>query len=50
MRYFSPFYWYLGDTVPLSKGFTFGYLALALVAVAGTAVATRRFTTRDLAV
>jgi ABC-2 type transport system permease protein len=49
-RYLSPFYWYLGDVVPLSKGFTFGYLALAVVAVAGTALAAQRFTHRDLAV
>lgn len=50
MRYLSPFYWYLGDTVPLSKGFTFGYLALASVAAVGTVIATRRLATRDLAV
>lgn len=49
-RLLSPFYWYLGDTVPLAKGLTFGYLALALVAVAGTAYAVARFRTRDLAV
>jgi ABC-2 type transport system permease protein len=49
-RWLSPFFWYLGDTVPLSKGFTFGYLALALVAVVGTAVAVVRFETKDLAV
>lgn len=50
MRYLSPFYWYLGDTVPLAKGFTFGYLALAAVAVLGSALASRRFRTRNLAV
>jgi ABC-2 type transport system permease protein len=50
MRYLSPFYWYLGDTVPLAKGFTFGYLALAVLALVGSAIATRRFDTRDLAV
>lgn len=50
LRYLSPFYWYLGDTVPLNKGFTFGYLALAAVAVVGTAIALTRFQTRDLAV
>lgn len=50
MRYLSPFYWYLGDTVPLAKGFTFGYFALAVVAVVGSLVASRRFRTRDLAV
>jgi ABC-2 type transport system permease protein len=50
MRYLSPFYWYLGDTVPLAKGFTFGYLSLAVVAVIGSGIATRRFDRRDLAV
>jgi ABC-2 type transport system permease protein len=49
-RYLSPFYWYLGDVVPLSKGITFGYAALAAVALAGTAFAASRFTHRDLAV
>jgi len=49
-RYLSPFYWYLGDTVPLAKGFTFGYLALAIVAVVGSLIAARSFETRDLAV
>ncbi|MGI9667161.1 MAG: ABC transporter permease subunit [Acidimicrobiia bacterium] len=49
-RWISPFFWYLGDTVPLAKGFTFGYLALAVVAVAGTAIAAARFQTKDLAV
>ncbi len=49
-RWLSPFYWYLGDIVPLGKGFTFGYLALAVVALAGTAVAVMRFRSRDLAV
>jgi ABC-2 type transport system permease protein len=50
MRYLSPFYWYLGDTVPLAKGFTLGYFALAAVAVLGSVLASRRFRTRDLAV
>jgi ABC-2 type transport system permease protein len=50
IRYLSPFYWYLGDTVPLAKGFTFGYLALGVVALAGTVIATMRFESRDLAV
>jgi ABC-2 type transport system permease protein len=50
MRFLSPFYWYLGDTVPLAKGFTFGYLALGAVAILGSAIATKRFATRDLAV
>jgi ABC-2 type transport system permease protein len=49
-RWISPFYWYLGDTVPLAKGITWGYLALAVVAVAGTAIAIARFEHRDLAV
>lgn len=49
-RWLSPFFWYLGDTVPLSKGFTLGYLALAVLAVAGTAVAVARFVSKDLAV
>lgn len=49
-RWISPFYWYLGDTVPLAKGFTWGYAALAVVAVAGTAIAITRFDRRDLAV
>jgi ABC-2 type transport system permease protein len=50
MRYLSPFYWYLGDTVPLAKGFTFGYLALGAVAIGGSVIATQRFRGRDLAV
>jgi ABC-2 type transport system permease protein len=50
MRYLSPFYWYLGDTVPLAKGFTFGYLALGATAIIGSAIATERFARRDLAV
>ena len=45
-RFLSPFYWYLGDTVPLSKGLTWGYLALAIVAVAGTLIAMSKFRTR----
>ncbi len=49
-RWLSPFYWYLGDTVPLAKGFTWGYAALAVVAVAGTVIAIARFEHRDLAV
>ena len=49
-RWISPFYWYLGDVVALDKGFTFGYLALGAVALAGTAFAVLRFRTRDLAV
>jgi len=49
-RYLSPFYWFLGDTVPLSKGLTWGYLALAVVAVGGTLFAMSRFRSRNLAV
>lgn len=49
-RWISPFYWYLGDTVPLAKGITWGYVALAVVALAGTAIAIARFEHRDLAV
>jgi ABC-2 type transport system permease protein len=49
-RWISPFFWYLGDTVPLAKGFTLGYLALAGLALAGTAIAVARFESKDLAV
>ena len=49
-RFLSPFYWFLGDTVPLAKGLTWGYLALAIVAVGGTLYAMGRFRTRNLAV
>ncbi|HSJ70838.1 MAG TPA: ABC transporter permease subunit [Acidimicrobiia bacterium] len=49
-RWISPFYWYLGDTVPLAKGITWGYVALGIVALAGTAIAIARFEHRDLAV
>ncbi|MDJ0792580.1 MAG: ABC transporter permease subunit [Acidimicrobiia bacterium] len=49
-RILSPWYWYLGDTVPLAKGLTWGYAALAAVAVGGTLYAMARFRTRDLAV
>ena len=49
-RYLSPFYWFLGDTVPLAKGLTWGYLALAIVAIGGTLFAMSRFRTRNLAV
>ena len=49
-RVLSPFYWFLGDTVPLSKGLTWGYLALAFVAIGGTLFAMARFRTRNLAV
>jgi ABC-2 type transport system permease protein len=49
-RVLSPFYWYLGNTAPLAKGFEAQYLLLVLVAVAGTAFATWRFKSSDLAV
>jgi ABC-2 type transport system permease protein len=49
-RYLSPFYWFLGDTVPLTKGLTWGYLALGVLAVTGTIYAMARFRTRNLAV
>jgi ABC-2 type transport system permease protein len=50
LRWLSPFYWYLGDTAPLAKGFEPQYLLLLLVAVVGTAIAAWRFESRDLAV
>jgi ABC-2 type transport system permease protein len=50
LRTLSPFYWYLGDTAPLAKGFDPLYLLLLLVAVAGTSFATWRFRSRNLAV
>jgi ABC-2 type transport system permease protein len=50
LRTLSPFYWYLGDTAPLAKGFDPLYLLLLLVAVAGTSFATWRFRFRNLAV
>ena len=49
-RRLSPFYWYLGDTPPLGKGFEWSYLLLAAVAALGTWIALRRFDDRDLAV
>ena len=49
-RVLSPFYWYLGNTAPLAKGFEAQYLLLLLVAVVGTAFATWRFDSSDLAV
>ena len=48
-RILSPFYWYLGDTAPLAKGFEPQYALLLLIAIAGTALAVWRFDTRDLA-
>jgi ABC-2 type transport system permease protein len=50
IRTFSPFFWYLGDTAPLARGFGAGYLFLAIGAVAGLAIASWRFESRDLAV
>ena len=50
LRVLSPFYWYLGNTAPLAKGFEAQYLLLLLVATLGTAFATWRFTSSDLAV
>ena len=50
VRPFSPFFWYLGDSAPLARGFGVGYLFLAVGAVIGLAIAMWRFETRDLAV
>jgi ABC-2 type transport system permease protein len=50
LRVLSPFYWYLGDTAPLARGFEPGYILLLLVAIAATAFATWRFASSDLAV
>jgi ABC-2 type transport system permease protein len=50
VRPFSPFFWYLGDTAPLGRGFGLGYLLLAVGSVAGLAIAMWRFESRDLAV
>ncbi len=50
VRPLSPFFWYLGDTAPLARGFGVGYLFLAVGAVIGLAIAMWRFETRDLAV
>lgn len=49
LRPLSPFYWYLGDTAPLARGIQATYLLLLLGGVLGTAIATWRFETRDLA-
>jgi ABC-2 type transport system permease protein len=49
-RMLSPFYWYLGNTAPLAKGFEAQYLLLVLVAIVGAAFATWRFDSSDLAV
>ena len=50
LRILSPFYWYLGDTAPLAKGFEPQYLLLLLVAIVGTAFAAWKFESSDLAV
>ena len=50
VRPLSPFFWYLGDTAPLARGFGAGDLFLAVGSVIGLAVAIWRFETRDLAV
>jgi ABC-2 type transport system permease protein len=49
LRPFSPFFWYLGDTAPLARGFSVGYLLLAIGALMGLAISLWRFETRDLA-
>jgi ABC-2 type transport system permease protein len=49
-RPFSPFFWYLGDTAPLARGFGIGYLLLAMGALIGLAISLWRFETRNLAV
>ncbi|GMQ93262.1 MAG: hypothetical protein BMS9Abin12_0739 [Acidimicrobiia bacterium] len=49
-RLISPFFWFLGDTVPLAKGIEPAYALLFLGAVAGAWIATWRFDKRDLAV
>ncbi len=50
LRPLSPFFWYLGDTVPLAKGIEPAYLLLLVGGVVGAAIAIRRFDKRDLAV
>jgi ABC-2 type transport system permease protein len=50
VRPFSPFFWYLGDSAPLARGFGVGYLLLAVGALAGLGISVWRFETRDLAV
>jgi ABC-2 type transport system permease protein len=49
-RLISPFFWYLGDTVPLAKGIEPAYALLLLGAVMGTLISLWRFDKRDLAV
>ena len=50
LRSLSPFFWYLGDTVPLAKGVEPAYLLLLIGGVAGAAIAILRLEKRDLAV
>ena len=50
IRPFSPFFWYLGDTAPLARGFGIGYLLLAIGALIGLGISVWRFEKRDLAV
>ncbi len=50
VRPLSPFFWYLGDTAPLARGFGLGYLLLAMGALIGFTVSLWRFETRNLAV
>jgi len=50
LRPLSPFFWYVGDTVPLAKGIEPAYLLLLVGGVAGAAIAIWRFEKRDLAV
>ncbi len=50
LRPLSPFYWYLGDAAPLSKGFEPTYLLLLAVGLLGAFVAVQHFDGRDLGV
>jgi len=50
VRPISPFYWYIGDKAPLAKGIEPAYLLLLIGAIVFTAIAARRFDTRDLSV
>ena len=50
LRSLSPFFWYLGDTVPLAKGVQPAYLLLLIGGVTGAVIAIWRFEKRDLAV
>ena len=46
----SPFYWYLSDTAPLSRGLAPTYLLLLALGLSGVLIAVRRIDGRDLAV